>query len=109
MFHHQLRSKVKSRLLIHRRVLSSKNDGIDLAPPKFPCLDQHLAREERLKHQQSPNAKTVDSGPEPVYGRITKGFKLYHYNQPNPFKLCLGGQLDTFQLGSLSQDLNFSL
>jgi len=74
------------------------------APPSFPCVDAHAAREARLQ-QGFKNAiigtpsssASSSSGPEPPYARPTpKSYKIYH--QSEPLELVYAGSLPSFDI-----------
>lgn len=56
--------------------------------PQFPCVDQHAARESRIKasfspiHQNQPN-DACETGPEPPYARPNPAsYNIYQHNHP---------------------------
>ena len=74
------------------------------APPSFPCVDAHAAREARLQQgfqdaiSGSPSSSaSSSSGPEPPYARPSpKSCKIYHH--PEPLDLVYTGSLPSFDI-----------
>ena len=74
------------------------------APPSFPCVDAHAAREARLQQgfqdaiSASPSSSASStSGPEPPYARPSpKSYKLYHHH--SPLDLVYTGSLPSFDI-----------
>ena len=74
------------------------------APPAFPCVDAHAAREARLQQgfkdaitgTPSSSASST-SGPEPPYARPSpKSCKIYHHSEP--LELVYSGSLPSFDI-----------
>ena len=74
------------------------------APPSFPCVDAHAAREARLQQgfqdaisgSPSSSASSI-SGPEPPYARPSpKSTKVYHHSEP--LELVYTGSLPSFDI-----------
>lgn len=74
------------------RTLATVNPGRPTQPheiPRFPCVDAHAAREERIlstgPYLVSPSASKdpSGSGPEPPYARPSPtSYQLYHHTEP---------------------------
>ena len=74
------------------------------APPAFPCVDAHAAREARLQQgfkdaitgTPSSSASST-SGPEPPYARPSpKSCRIYHHSEP--LELVYSGSLPSFDI-----------
>lgn len=74
------------------------------APPSFPCVDAHAAREAKLQQgfkdaiigKPSSPASSF-SGPEPPYARPSpKSCKIYHHSEP--LELVYSGSLPSFDI-----------
>ena len=74
------------------------------APPSFPCVDAHAAREARLQQGfknaiiGSPSSSaSSSSGPEPPYARPSpRSCKIYHHSEP--LELVYAGSLPSFDI-----------
>jgi homoserine acetyltransferase len=67
----------------------------------FPCVDQNIAREARLRQSRLGTTEGVEeeveqSGPEPAYANIVSGYSVYHHAEP--FPLDYGGRLPEFDI-----------
>lgn len=81
-----------SALTIRRAGLATVSPGRPTqprGPPKFPCVDAHAAREERILSTSpslmspSPSKDPSQSGPEPPYARPSPtSYQLYHHAKP---------------------------
>lgn len=100
---------VRSSTVVGQTCPPNKN-----APPSFPCVDAHAAREARLQQgfqdaiSGSPSSSASSaSGPEPPYARPSpKSCKIYHH--PEPLDLVYTGSLQSSDIayetwGTLSQ------
>ncbi len=54
--------------------------------PSFPCVDQHAARESRIRSYRASQSSSPDpssSGPEPPYARPSPStYQVYHHTKP---------------------------
>ena len=74
------------------------------APPSFPCVDAHAAREARLQQgfqntiSATPSSDaSSSSGPEPPYAAPSpKSCKIYHHSEP--LDLIYSGSLPSFDI-----------
>jgi len=74
------------------------------APPSFPCVDAHAAREARLQKgfkgaitATPPSPASSSSGPEPPYARPSpESYKIYHHSEP--IELVYSGSLPSFDI-----------
>lgn len=74
------------------------------APPSFPCVDAHAAREAKLQQGfkdaiiGSPSSSSSSSsGPEPPYARPSpRSCKIYHHTEP--LELVYTGSLPSFDI-----------
>jgi len=74
------------------------------APPSFPCVDAHAAREAKLQQGfkdaiiGSPSSSaSSSSGPEPAYARPSpRSCKIYHHAEP--LELVYTGSLPSFDI-----------
>ena len=74
------------------------------APPSFPCVDAHAAREAKLQQGfkdaiiGSPSSSaSSSSGPEPPYARPSpKSCKIFHHSEP--LELVYTGSLPSFDI-----------
>ena len=74
------------------------------APPSFPCVDAHAAREARLQQgfkdaiTGTPSSSaSSSSGPEPPYARPSpKSCRIYHHSEP--LELVYSGSLPSFDI-----------
>lgn len=74
------------------------------APPSFPCVDAHAAREARLQQgfqdaiSATPSSSaSSSSGPEPPYARPSpKSCKIYHHSES--LDLVYSGSLPSFDI-----------
>jgi len=74
------------------------------APPSFPCVDAHAAREARLQKgfkgaitATPPSPASSSSGPEPPYARPSpESYKIYHHSEP--IELVYSDSLPSFDI-----------
>lgn len=100
LFQHTQRAMVRrSSTVVGQSCPPNRN-----APPSFPCVDAHAAREARLQQgfqdaiSATPSSSaSSSSGPEPPYARPSpKSCKIYHYSEP--LDLVYSGSLPSFDI-----------
>ncbi|CAE7113301.1 unnamed protein product [Rhizoctonia solani] len=63
--------------------------------PRFPCVDAHAARQQRLTPQ--PSADPSSTGPEPAYGR-PQPTSYHKFHSSEPLQLVYGDVLPQFDI-----------
>ena len=96
---HSTRSVRKSSTAVGQSCPPNRN-----APPSFPCVDAHAAREARLQKgfegaitATPPSPASSSSGPEPPYARPSpESYKIYHHSEP--IELVYSDSLPSFDI-----------
>jgi len=96
---HFARSVRKSSTAVGQSCPPNRN-----APPSFPCVDAHAAREARLQKgfkgaitATPPSPASSSSGPEPPYARPSpESYNIYHH--PEPIELVYSDSLPSFDI-----------